>query len=87
MKIELYLIFQLIIFLAPAKLENRGSPSPETLLIVGTGTAHENGDVVLDQLGLELQQSLDDTFKGGGHVGKIGNAAANDQHLPQLHGV
>ena len=36
---------------------------------------------MLDQLGLELHQRLDDALEGGRHVGEVGDAASDDQNL------
>jgi hypothetical protein len=56
-------------------------PPPESLLIVGPCPPDKYPNVVLPELDLELFERLDDSLEGGGHVGKVGDAAADDENL------
>ncbi len=53
----------------------------ETLLVVGTSTTHEDLDLVVDELALELFKSADDALEGGSNIGEVGNASSNDEDL------
>jgi hypothetical protein len=56
----------------------------KTLLVVGTGTSHPDGDVVLDQLRGEVSQRSDDTLEGAGDVGEVGNTTTDEENLAIL---
>lgn len=55
--------------------------SPKSLLIVGSSSADKDGNLMVNQFGLILQQSLNNALKRGSNVGKISDTATNDQHL------
>ena len=53
----------------------------ETLLVVGAYATHEDLDLVVDELALELLEGADDTLEGGCNIGEVGNASSNDENL------
>ena len=53
----------------------------QALLVVGTAASHVDRDAVVDELLVEFVQRLDDALEGGRHVGEVGDAAADEQHL------
>jgi len=53
----------------------------ETLLVVGAGTTDPDLDLVLNELGSNFSQGADDALEGGGDVGEVGNATADEEYL------
>ena len=53
----------------------------QTLLVVGTGTADPDLDLVLVQDGGDIANGTDDTLEGAGNVGEIGNTTTDEQNL------
>jgi hypothetical protein len=51
-----------------AELDADGLDVLETLLVVGTGAADPDLDLVLDELGSDLAESADDTLESGGDL-------------------
>ena len=64
-----------------AELNADGLDVLQTLLVVGTGTANPNLDLVLNQDGGELADGANDTLEGGGNVGEIGNTTTDEEDL------
>ena len=54
---------------------------PETLLVVGTGSTNKQLDILILDESLILLECPHDSLEGGGHVGKVGNTSANNEHL------
>eukprot|EP00123_Amoebidium_parasiticum_P009668 comp19635_c0_seq1/m.23182 comp19635_c0_seq1/g.23182 ORF comp19635_c0_seq1/g.23182 comp19635_c0_seq1/m.23182 type:complete len:487 (+) comp19635_c0_seq1:1309-2769(+) len=59
----------------------------QTLLVVGPGTAHIDLGIDGLELGIKLTQGLDQTLECGRNVGKVCNAATNDQQLGPPLGI
>ncbi len=53
----------------------------ETLLVVGAGTANPDLDLVLNEAGSKVAESPNDTLKGAGNVGEVGNTTADEENL------
>ena len=53
----------------------------ETLLVVGTGTAHPDLDLVFVQNGGNLSKGANDTLESGSDVGEIGNTTTDKEDL------
>lgn len=55
--------------------------SLETLLVVGTTTADEDLDFVVDELVLVLLESTNDALEGSSDVGEVGDTTTDDEDL------
>lgn len=64
-----------------AKLDTDGLDVLETLLVVGTGTADPDLDLVLVEDGGDLADGADDTLEGAGNVGEVGNTSTDEEDL------
>lgn len=53
----------------------------EPLLVVGTSSPDPDLGLVLDEDGSDFSESADDALEGGGYVGEVCNAAADEEDL------
>ena len=53
----------------------------ETFLVVGTATADEDLDGVVDELVLVFLERTDDALEGSSDVGEVGDTTTNDEDL------
>lgn len=64
-----------------AKLDTNGLDVLETLLVVGTGAADPDLDLVLDENGGDLADGANETLEGAGNVGEVGNTTTDEENL------